>query len=340
MKKTYNVSVIGSGSWGTTLANMLALNDVDTCLYVRNRELFEEIEKSKENKIYLPGIKLSGSLSVVNSSKAAMDFGDIIIISIPVKYLRGALSDIKPFMRDKHVFLSSSKGIENESFFRPSEILIDVLNIKNDRVAAVSGPNFAKEVAKGLPSAAVIASDSKGLSKELQGLLNCQYFRVYSSNDIIGVEIAGALKNVIAIASGISDALNLGYNARASLITRGLAEIARLGTAMGARLETFMGLAGIGDLVLTCTGDLSRNRTLGRRLVEDNNVEKILDSMVMVAEGVNTVKSVFYWSADNKIEMPISDQVYKIIYENKNPKDAALELMGRPLKSEFYRTNS
>ncbi len=335
MKETYKISVIGSGSWGTTLANMFAKNGLETMLYVRNKNLYEEMVKNRENNIYLKGIKLCDKLKLTNDISSAFDWGDIVVISVPVKYLRATVKKFKKYVTRRHIFVSSSKGIENQTFFRPSEIIKDVLDMENDKIAVISGPNFAKEVARELPSATVLASSNVRLSGELQNIFNNHYFRVYSSNDIVGVEIAGALKNVMAIASGISDGLNLGNNAKASLITRGLAEIAKFGSYFNAQKETFMGLAGIGDLVLTCTGDLSRNRKVGIELVKQGNIGSVLGSMVMVAEGVNTAKSVFEWSLINGIDMPISKGVYDILYNGKNPRDAVRELMKRPLKSEF-----
>ncbi len=334
MKETSKIAVIGSGSWGSALSNMLASNGVDTTLYVRKKELFEQITKNRENTLYLPNIKLSNNLKIANSIEETLKENEIIILSVPVKYLRNVLNTLKPFVNNNHIFISSSKGIENGTFFRPSEIINNVIGIENKRFAVISGPNFAKEVAKKLPTATVIASNNNSLMRRLQNIFSCRYFRAYGSNDVVGVEIAGALKNVIAIAAGLSDGLNFGNNAKASLITRGLAEISRLGLFCGAKKETFMGLAGIGDLVLTCTGNLSRNRHLGIELSKNKKADDIINSMVMVAEGVNTAKSVFHWSKKYNVDMPISHQVYNIIYENKDPKQAAIELMERPLKKE------
>lgn len=336
MKETYKVAIIGSGSWGSALSDMLASNGVDTTLYVRKKELFKEIISKRENTLYLPNIKLSDNLKVTNDIEKTLKENEIIVLSIPVKYLRETLGKIKPFVNNKHIFISSSKGIENRTFFRPSEIIKDVIGVKRERFAVISGPNFAKEVAKKLPTATVVASDNNSLVHKLQNIFSCRYFRAYGSNDVVGVEIAGALKNVIAIAAGLSDGLNFGNNAKASLITRGLAEISRLGLFCGAKIETFMGLAGVGDLVLTCTGNLSRNRHLGIELSKNKKADDIIRSTFMVAEGVNTAKSVFYWFKKYNVDMPISHQVYKIIYENKNPKQAAIELMERPLKKEMY----
>ncbi len=335
MKEIYRVSVIGSGSWGTTLSDMFARNGIETTLYVRNKDLYETMLQTSENSVYLKSIKLDKRLNLTNSLSFAVEKSDIIVISIPVKYLRQSLEALKGYVRDDHIFVSSSKGIENDTFFRPSEIISDTLDIDKNRIAVISGPNFAKEVARQLPSATVLASSNKNIARMLQQLFNNSYFRIYTSNDIKGVEICGALKNIIAIASGISDGLNLGHNAKASLITRGVAEMTKFGLHFRAKKETFMGLAGIGDLVLTCTGDLSRNRKVGIEIVKKRDINRVLDSMVMVAEGVNTVKSVFEWSLKNGVDMPIAKGVYEILYSTKNPEDAVEELMKRPLKSEF-----
>ncbi len=334
MRKINSVCVVGSGSWGSALANLLADNGVDTTLYIRKKELFFDITSHNENRIYLPDIKLNRRLKFSNSLIDSIKETDLIITCIPTKYLRSVLIDIKPFIEERHFILNAAKGIENDTFFRPSEIIQDVLNIEFDRYATISGPNFAKEVALGLPTATVIASLNSKLAHILQQLFSCKYFRVYTSEDIAGVEISGAVKNVIAIAAGLSDGLRLGYNAQASLITRGLSEITRLGLMINAKSETFMGLAGIGDLVLTATGNLSRNRRFGFELSKGKKAADILSSTVTVAEGVNTVKSIHLWSQINGIDMPISKQVYEIIYNNKNPKEAVIELMERPLKKE------
>ncbi len=335
MKETYKISVIGSGSWGTTLANMFAKNNIDTTLYVRNKNLYEDIIKTRENRLYLKGIKLSTKLKITYDINCAGNDGNIIIFSVPVKYLRNVVKSFKRVSSKKHIFVSSSKGIENATFFRSSEIISEVLKIGYNRIAVISGPNFANEVAKELPTATVVASTNLALAQMLGELFNNRYFRVYSSDDVVGVEIAGALKNVMAIASGISDGLGLGYNAKASLITRGLAEATKMGLYFKARRETFMGLAGVGDLVLTCTGNLSRNRKVGLEVAKHGSLKKFLVSMVMVAEGVNTAKSVFEWSLKSGVDMPISKGIYDILYNNKNPEDVVRQLMERPLRKEF-----
>jgi len=328
------VSVIGAGSWGCAFASLLAQNGVDTCLFVRKNEVLESLKRQRIHPHYLPGVKLSESIVFTGSIAEAMERADVVVMAVPVKYMRTVLHGLLNFVQNRHVFLSLSKGIENETFLRPTGIITDVLGVDESRTAALSGPNFALEVAKGLPTATVIASTNQRLAKALQRLVSCSNFRAYTSDDVIGVEVAGAMKNVIAIASGISDGLGLGYNAKASLITRGLAEISRLGLMFGARRDTFMGLAGIGDLVLTCTGDLSRNRRVGLVIAKEGRPEDFLGPSGMVAEGINTVRSAYEISLKKGIEMPITTEVYRIIYQKKDPQQAVFELMSRPLKSE------
>ncbi|AEA33837.1 NAD(P)H-dependent glycerol-3-phosphate dehydrogenase [Hippea maritima] len=334
MRKIYNIGVLGAGSWGTTIANLLSINGHNVVLYVREDELFKEIKKTRINNIYLNGIKLSERLKFSQDVNETANKKDIIVSAIPVKFLRDTLKKIS--CNIEGVVISLSKGIENETFCRPSQIIGKTLGIEIDRVAALSGPNFAKEVALKLPTATVIASTNKETAILTQNAFSNSYFRVYTSNDIAGVEICGALKNIMAIASGVSDGLNLGDNARASLITRGLSEISRLGLKLGAKQETFMGLAGIGDLMLTATGSLSRNRTVGLRIAKGEKIKVILESMKMVPEGVNTTKSVYNLSKEKNIDMPITNEIYKILYEGKKPFDALKDLMNRPLKAENY----
>ncbi len=335
MKEINRIGVIGAGSWGTALCNLLAKKDIKVTQFVRNAKLLKTIKQTRENNIYLPNVKLSENIHFTNSLKETLDSSNVILLSVPVAFLRSVLDMIKPYVNNSHIFINSGKGIENETLETPKNIVNDVLKVDRFRFASISGPNFAKEIAEELPAATVVASENSELAKKISQLFNTRYLRVYTSEDVIGVEIAGALKNVIAIASGISDGLGFGNNARASLITRGLAEIRRIGMKLGARSETFMGLAGIGDLVLTCTGNLSRNRQVGMRLSKKEKIDDILNSMVMVPEGVKTAKSVFHLSRKVGVDMPLSDEIYKIIYEKKDVYQAFVDLMKRPLKSEI-----
>jgi len=303
--------------------------------FVRNTKLLKTLEQTRENNIYLPNVKLSENIHFTNNLKKTIDSSNVILLSVPVAFLRSVLKNMRSYVNNSHIFINSGKGMENETLETPKNIVSDILKVDELRFASISGPNFAKEIAKELPAATVIASENSELAKNLAQLFSTRYLRTYTSEDVIGVEIAGALKNVIAIASGISDGLGFGNNARASLITRGLAEIRRIGIKLGARSETFMGLAGIGDLVLTCTGNLSRNRQVGMRLSKKETIDDILNDMVMVPEGVKTAKSVFNLSKKIDVDTPLSDEIYKIIYEKKDSYQVFVDLMKRPLKSEL-----
>ncbi len=334
MKRTYKITVVGGGSWGTAIANLLGSSGHDTILWVRDRELLKTLKERRENTTYLKGVKLSSNIVFSGNLEDSIKNRDIVALAIPVSFLRGVLKEIN--QKPKGIVVSLSKGIEIDSFMTPTEVIKESLGIHEESLSALSGPNFAKEVAQFLPTATVVASKSKETATAVQDAFSTPTFRVYTTDDVKGVELCGAMKNIIAIASGISDGLNLGLNARASLITRGLAEIVRLGRKFGAKSETFMGLAGVGDLILTCTGSLSRNRSVGLRLARGETIEDILSSSKMVPEGVSTVKAVYFYSKKLSTELPITQEVYKIIYERKNPKEAVKSLMNRPLKEEYY----
>lgn len=331
-----NIAVIGAGSWGTTLANLLASKGMDVSLWVRENEVFRQIKKESENKEFLPGIKLSSNINPVRSFEEALYKKDVVVIAVPSHVLRNVLIHMKPYVGREIPLVFATKGIENNSLMLCSQIAEDVFSegISNKYFACLAGPSFAKEVSKKYPTAVTIACRDLNQGEKLQRLFHTDYFRVYLTQDIIGVQLGGALKNVIAIAAGASDGLNFGNNARAALITRGLAEIMRLGVTMGADSRTFAGLAGMGDLVLTCTGDLSRNRMVGLKIGKGMKIKEIIDGMKMVAEGVNTTKAAYELSQKMGVEMPITEQVYQILYRGKEPKDAVRELMGRRLKLE------
>ncbi len=334
MKKTFRISVIGAGSWGTAIANLLAKNGHSVTLWVRDEKLLNEIKEKRENEVYLKGIKLYSSIEFESDLKKALLDKDVISIAIPVPFLRETLKGVG--FRVNSYVVSLSKGIETETFLTATEVIKDTINLDESKIAALSGPNFALEVAKGLPTATVIASKDKETAQFLQRVFSNNRFRVYTSSDTKGVELCGAMKNIMAIAAGISDGLDLGLNARASLITRGLSETMRLGFLFGAQKDTFMGLSGIGDLVLTCTGNLSRNRTVGLRLAKGEKIDEILSSMNMIPEGVNTTKAVYEYALKNNLDLPITKEVYEVIYNNKDPLDALDSLMNRPLKEENY----
>ncbi|MGB9716180.1 MAG: NAD(P)H-dependent glycerol-3-phosphate dehydrogenase [Thermodesulfovibrionales bacterium] len=327
------IAVIGAGSWGTTLAYLLSKKGYDISLWVYEKDLADEIKKTRINKIYLPEVFLPENILVSHQLDVVLNRARYILNVVPSQYTRKVFKEICPFIPTGAVIISASKGIERVTLMTVSSVIKE---LTGHEVAVLSGPSFAKEVIKNLPTAVTLATEKRDTGFLLQEIFNTNTFRVYRHNDILGVEIGGALKNVIAIASGICDSLNLGNNARASLITRGLAEITRLGVAMGAEEKTFSGLSGLGDLVLTCTSTLSRNYSLGIKLGQGMKLNDVLKKTTSVIEGVATAESAFELSKKYNIEMPIVEQVYKIVYEEKDPATAVNDLMSRSLKSEFY----
>lgn len=327
------IAVIGAGSWGTTLASLLAKKGFDVILWARERETVEAIREKKENTVYLPGIRLPDNLYYTDNLFEAVKRARFIVNVVPTQFIRSVFSIIKSSLNNENTIVSASKGIEKKTLKTPSQILEEILGKK---VYVLSGPSFALEVAQEKPTAVTISGPEIKDRLLLQEVFSTSYFRVYEHDDPIGAEIGGAIKNVIAIASGICDALELGNNARAALITRGLHEIMRLGKRMGAKEITFSGLSGLGDLFLTCTSTLSRNYTVGLRLGRGETIEEISRSMRSVAEGVETSQSAMELSMKLGVEMPITEQVYQVIYQGKSPKEAAKDLMNRTLKPEFY----
>ncbi len=327
------ISVIGAGNWGTTLACLLSDKGYDVTLWVHEKDLAEEINNTRINSAYLPDITLPDDLRVTYSIDDAIKKARYVLNAVPAQYTRTVFKEALPYLLDQAIIISASKGIERGTLLTVSSILKE---LSDHPVAVISGPSFAKEVIKKLPTAVTLATEDKNTGFILQEMFNINNFRVYTHDDILGVEIGGALKNVMAIASGISDSLGLGNNARASLITRGLVEMTRLGVAMGAKERTFSGLSGIGDLVLTCTSPLSRNYTLGIKLGQGIKLKDILNQTRSVAEGVATAESAFELSKKYNIEMPIVEQVYRVIYGEKDPVLAVKDLLERSLKTEFY----
>ena len=327
------IAVIGAGSWGTTLACLLCKKGFDVVIWARENEIAESINNKKQNITYLPGISLPPMLFATNDIFEATKKARIIVNVVPTQFIREVFNKIQNHINEEVIIVSASKGIEKKNLETPSMILKEIFN---KEVAVLSGPSFAIEVAQEKPTAVTISSHEKKDRLLLQEIFSTNYFRVYEHDDPIGAEIGGAIKNVIAIASGICDALELGNNARAALITRGLHEIMRLGKKMGAKEITFSGLSGIGDLFLTCTSKISRNYTVGFRLGKGETMEEISKSMSSVAEGVGTSQSAMELSKKLGVDMPITEQVYQVIYEGKNPEEAATDLMNRALKSEFY----
>ena len=331
-----NIGVLGAGSWGTALANLLGLKGFKVDLWVFEKEVKEQIEAFRENKVFLPGFSLSTNLFPSNDIAGVVSEKDLVLIVVPSHVMRETAQKISGLLSKETIIVSASKGIENKTHLTMSAVLKESLpEIPKNYFTVLSGPSFAWEVAKKLPTVVTVASKDKKLAGFVQNIFVTPYFRVYTNNDMIGVELGGAVKNVIAIAAGIIDGLGLGLNTRAALITRGLTEIRRLGLKLGANPRTFTGLAGIGDLLLTCTGDLSRNHTVGKKIGEGRKLNDILSEMRMVAEGIKTAKSVYNLSLKLGVEMPISHEIYHILYDDVSPQDALLRLMTRDLKQEL-----
>jgi len=326
------MAVIGAGSWGTALAELVAGNGLKVVMYAFEQELVDSINEKNENIIFLPGQKLSKNISAKHFEELKSIDIEHIIWVIPTQFSRRVAMEYKDALAGKKILIAT-KGIEIES----GDLIVHVLRGCFDaEFSILSGPSFAKEVAEKKPTAVSIASPTETDAQWWQKMLSTDYFRCYYIDDVTGVEVGGAIKNVMAIATGIADGLGFGYNARAGLITRGLAEIARLGVALGGKYETFMGLSGMGDLVLTCTGDLSRNRQVGLKIAEGMTLEEITGSMKMVAEGVYTTMAAKKLSEKLGVDTPIIDEVFAILYLGKKPFDSVVSLMGRPLKSEKF----
>lgn len=328
-------SVIGGGTWGSAFAIHLGRLNIKTQLWIREPDIFEEAQKRRENIVFLPGFVFPPAVSFFNELDKALNSTEIVFIAVPSKYCRQIYNQIAPFLSSKQILVSLTKGIEEGSLKRMSEIMEEEFSSSfSPKIAVLSGPSFAKEVVEKHPTAAVLASKDLNLARKVQHFISRLYFRTYASEDVIGVELCGALKNIIAIAAGISDSLQFGDNSRAGLITRGLAEMTRLGLKLGAKIHTFAGLAGIGDLVLTCTGRLSRNRYVGYQIGKGRSLEEITSKMKMVAEGITTTLSSHQLAKRENVEMPISEQVYQILYKKKDPKKILQKLLSRKLKDE------
>ncbi len=346
MKKTLSVDrvaemtigVVGAGSWGTALANLLAQKGYRIDLWVYEPEVREAIETKRENPVFLPGIRLSENLFPSCDLQAVLQKKDLVLVVVPSHVMRATAQQMAGCIAPHTIVVSASKGIENDTLMTMTQVLAETLGLPGDRLAVLSGPSFAREVANHVPTLVTVASKSIQTATIVQHVFATPSFRVYTHTDVIGVELGGSVKNVIAIAAGIIDGMALGLDTRAALITRGLAEIRRLGLKMGATPHTFAGLAGVGDLILTCTGELSRNHTVGKKLGQGMNLTEILSEMKMVAEGIKTSRSVVALARKMDVEMPISTEVYNILYENASPKDALFRLMTRDLKPEYDET--
>jgi len=330
------IGIIGAGSWGTTLANLLGSKGFSVTLWVYEKSLCEKMTKTRENDVYLPGFMLSDNVVPSSSLKETVEKKEVIVSVCPSHIVRKIINDIKIFLTDQTLIISASKGIEDNTLMTMSEVFESILSqTQLQKMSFLSGPSFAREVSNKLPTAVAIASHNRKAAEEAQQILATPYFRTYTSADVKGIELGGAAKNVIAIAVGISDGLGLGHNTQAALITRGLREIIRLGEKMGADPLTFSGLSGMGDLVLTCTGKLSRNRSVGVSLGKGMRLNDILSNMSMVAEGVKTTRAIYQLSLKFNVEMPIIKQTNLVLYEGKSPQNAMKELMQRGLKHEM-----
>jgi len=328
MKK---ISVVGAGAWGTTLSLLLAEKGHAVSLWVYEKDLVEEIIQQRENKTFLPGFQLPENITISGDFQALGE-ADIIFFTVPTQFLRSALKRCNIKIKKDAIAVSASKGIELKSLKLPAEIIKEELNIR--RLAILSGPNLSREIANGLPAASVIASDDLEIARLVQEDLTLERFRVYINSDMLGVQLGGALKNVVAIAAGVAEGLELGQNALAGLIIRGLAEITRLGVAMGAQPNTFSGLSGMGDLIVTCTSKLSRNHCVGEQLAQGKSLHQILAQMKEVAEGVPTTQAARELADKYKVSMPLTREVYAALFEGKNPYSAITDLMHRTPTSE------
>jgi glycerol-3-phosphate dehydrogenase (NAD(P)+) len=331
-----NLTIIGGGSWGTALAIVLASRFERIRLWVYEADLAERMEQGRDNDVYLPGLPIPENVSIGNDLRASVEEADLVLSVMPSHLVRRMYEELGLFVNKRACFISATKGLENDTLLRPSEIIRQILGKTGiePRVAVISGPTFAREVARFEPTALVVASTDRELTETIQNAFSSVTFRLYRSDDPIGVEIGGSIKNVVAIGAGVLHGMGLGHNAMAALITRGLAEITRLAVALGGKQQTMAGLAGLGDLVLTCTGDLSRNRMVGIELAHGRKLDEIVSSMKMVAEGIKTTNAAVDLARRHSVEMPISEQMFQMLHFGISPRDAIQRLMERSLKGE------
>ncbi|HYT34871.1 MAG TPA: NAD(P)H-dependent glycerol-3-phosphate dehydrogenase [Ktedonobacteraceae bacterium] len=330
-----SVGVIGSGAWGTTLAFLLAKKGLATTLWDHRPERAMDMQRQRENVVFLPGIRFPALLQVTSNIAEAVEGKEMLLLVTPSQRTRENARLLAPHVGSDTLLVSASKGIEIGSLKRMTEVISEEIAGAHSRIAALSGPNIAQEVAEGKPTAGVVAAYDEEIATRIRILLTTAWFRVYTASDLVGVELGGALKNIIAIGAGFSDGMGFGNNAKAAFMTRGLAEIARLGIAAGANPLTFTGLAGIGDLIATCASPLSRNQQLGRRLAAGEKLEDILASMHTVTEGVSTTRAALQLAARYNVEMPITEQLSLVLFEGLDPQKAVPELMMRDPKHEL-----
>jgi len=327
-----NLSIIGGGSWGTALAVVLAPRFERVTLWVYETDLAERMQANRVNDVFLADVELPANLRVTSDLMAALDGGEIVLSVMPSHLARSVYQRMRGGFNERMIFVSATKGLENHSLMRVTEVIREEAG--SNRVAVLSGPSFAREVARFEPTAVVAAATEPDIAETVQAAFSGPTFRVYTSNDPIGVEIGGSIKNVVAIGAGVLHGMGLGNNAMAALITRGLAEMTRLAIAMGGKQSTLAGLAGLGDLVLTCTGDLSRNRTVGVELARGRKLADIVSSMKMVAEGVKTTDAAVELAERHQVEMPITAQMHQMLHAGVSPQEAIRRLMERSLKGE------
>ena len=336
MTKGRRVCVLGGGSWGTALGHVLSRNGHVVTVWAHDPAVAEEIRTRSTNEKYLPGVDLAPSLEARAAMPEALEGAGVVVSATPSHAVREVFEEAREAFPDEALIVSGSKGIEIESGLRMSEVMRDVLGGRADRLVVLSGPSFAAEMVRGLPTAVAAASERAEDARACQALFQNDHLRVYTQTDVVGTELGGSLKNIIALAAGISDGLELGNNARAALITRGLAELSRLTVALGGREATLSGLAGAGDLILTCTGDLSRNRSAGLAMGRGADLEEALEEVQMVVEGVPTTRAARRLARRHGVEMPIVDAVYSILFEETAPREALAELMARDPKPERW----
>lgn len=330
-----NITVFGTGSFGTSLANVLADNGHSVLMWGKTERTINEINENHTNNAYIPEVTLNSTITATLDLEKAVNFADTYLVALPTKAIRDVIGRVNDLLTTPKYFIHVAKGIENETFKRVSEMLEDCISQDvNGGIGVLSGPSHAEEVILKQPTTVAAASQNKALRQLIQDLFMTDYLRVYTNDDLVGVELGGALKNIIAIASGVLAGLGYGDNAKAALITRGLAEITRLGVKLGADPLTFQGLGGIGDLIVTCTSTHSRNFSLGYQLGQGKTLNEILDEMNMVAEGVNTTQSVYHLSQKLNVEMPITASLYRVLFEEKPVLEEVKNLMGRTKKAE------
>ena len=327
-------AVLGTGSWGTAFGKVLADAGTDVVLWSRRPELADAVNATHENSDYLPGIRLPVSMTATCDARAAVDGVDFVVLAVPSQTLRDNLSAVAGALRRDSILVSLMKGVELGTTRRMSEVICEVADVPLDRVAVISGPNLAKEIASGQPAASVVACTDLATAERLQAACLTPYFRPYTNTDVIGCELGGAVKNVIALAVGMAEGMGFGDNTKASLITRGIAETARLGVALGADPATFSGLAGLGDLVATCTSPLSRNRTFGEKLGRGITLPELLAQKQQTAEGVKSCQSILELARKHDVDMPITEHVVLLVHEGMKPADMVKSLMARDTKSE------